>query len=142
MFSAEQAQVDWAHYETWRDRALVAGLGGVTPSVGDAAPGPSNPLSYSSEFNDAAIGIYFGDAVDAPVAAKVEFAGLSRCCIGLYQANVALPASGLANGKTFIRFKLAKERPECPPSQWQDSRTRGKHGLGIELSSTATGSYG
>jgi uncharacterized protein (TIGR03437 family) len=84
---------------------FMNGLGTVTPSVADGAPGAANPLSYSDEFNAGLIAVFLGDASGNSAQADVLFAGLAPCCAGLYQVNFTLPSRGsIASGDAVIIF--------------------------------------
>jgi len=85
---------------------FMNGLGTVTPSVADGAAGPSNPLSYSDEFNAGLIGVILSDSSGNFAPADVPFAGLAPCCAGLYQVNFTLPSSdSIGNGDVFVVFE-------------------------------------
>jgi uncharacterized protein (TIGR03437 family) len=85
---------------------FMNGLGTVTPSVADGAPGLSNPLSYSDEFNAGNIGVILLDSSGNSAPANVDFAGLAPCCAGLYQVNFTLPSSGsIGNGDASVVFE-------------------------------------
>jgi uncharacterized protein (TIGR03437 family) len=88
------------------------GLGTVTPSVADGAAAPSNPLSYTDEFNNGDILVYLDDGTDPPAEANVLFAGLAPGFAGLYQVNFTLPSSGLANGDVYIYFETLEASNE------------------------------
>lgn len=71
---------------------FVTGLGAVTPGVADGAPGPSNPLSNTSN----TIAVYIGGKT-----ATTTFAGLAPQFVGLYQINVQIP-TGVASGNALL----------------------------------------
>lgn len=70
----------------------LTGLGAVTPTIADGAPGPSNPLSYTAKTITADI---------SGVTATVLFAGLAPGLAGLYQVNVTIP-SGVTAGDNYL----------------------------------------
>lgn len=70
----------------------LAGLGDVSPPVGDGAAAPSSPLSEAS--NTIAVDV-------AGVAASVTYAGLAPGFAGLYQINFVVP-SGLTAGNNSL----------------------------------------
>jgi uncharacterized protein (TIGR03437 family) len=78
----------------------VTGLGTVTPSITDGAPGPSKPLSYSNVYNSGNLSISFIDYKlgGTPAAGLIQYAGLAPGLTGLYQVNVQVPSSGLGLG--------------------------------------------
>lgn len=84
---------------------FMNGLGTVTPSVADGVAGPSDPLSYSDEYNNGALFVFLDDGVDTPSQVDVPFAGLAPGFPGLYQVNFTIPTSGLTNGDVFIAFQ-------------------------------------
>ncbi|HUA19737.1 MAG TPA: hypothetical protein VMB25_13400 [Bryobacteraceae bacterium] len=80
---------------------FMTGLGTVTPPVSDGAAGPSQPLSYSDEFNNGEVFVNLDDGTDFPQA-NILFAGLAPGFAGLYQVNFTLPRGGLLNGDDYI----------------------------------------
>ena len=82
---------------------FMNGLGTVTPPVDDGAAGPSQPLSYSDEFNAGDVLLFLDDGTNFPQV-NVPFAGLAPGFAGLYQVNFTLPSSGLLNGDDYIAF--------------------------------------
>jgi uncharacterized protein (TIGR03437 family) len=91
---------------------FMNGLGTVTPAVGDGVAGLSNPLSYSDEFNDGDILVYLDDGSGNFPQANVLFAGLAPGFAGLYQVNLTLPASGVANGDVYLDFQTSEASNE------------------------------
>jgi len=81
---------------------FMNGLGTVTPQVADGAGGPSNPLSYSDEYQDIVVDL--DDGVDSPAETTVTYGGLAPGFAGLYQVNFKLPTSGLENGDVYVAF--------------------------------------
>jgi uncharacterized protein (TIGR03437 family) len=73
-------------------QVFVTGLGSVSPSVGDAAPGPVNPLSSAVSTITASIG---------GQPAPVQFDGLAPQLSALYQVNVQVPP-GLSDGSVYL----------------------------------------
>jgi hypothetical protein len=72
---------------------FLTGLGAVSPSVADGAPGPFSPFSEVAAGSvTAAIG---------GVAATVGYAGLAPGYSGLYQVNITIPA-GLTAGDNYL----------------------------------------
>lgn len=72
----------------------VTGLGAVTPAVADAAPGPVNPLSTTTN----PISVYVGGR-----QATVSFTGLAPQLVGLYQINLQVPA-GVPSGNAPVQI--------------------------------------
>ena len=70
----------------------VTGLGAVTPTVSDGAPGPSDPLSSTSNTITVTIG---------GVTATTTFVGLAPGLVGLYQINFQVP-TGVASGNALM----------------------------------------
>jgi uncharacterized protein (TIGR03437 family) len=91
---------------------FMNGLGTVTPQVADGAAGPSNPLSYSDEYNASEIFVVLADEFGDQVNANVGFAGLAPGFAGLYQVNFTVPTSGLVNGDVSIAFSTAEALTE------------------------------
>ncbi|MGI8745143.1 MAG: hypothetical protein ACR2NN_21740 [Bryobacteraceae bacterium] len=73
---------------------FVTGLGAVTPGVADGAPGPSNPLSVTSN----PITVFIGGKT-----ATTTFTGLAPQLVGLYQINVQVPA-GVTAGNALLEI--------------------------------------
>ncbi len=73
---------------------FVTGLGDVSPSISDGAPGPSGTLSNTTNTITAMVG---------GSAAPVTYAGLAPGLAGLYQVNLTIP-SGLAAGDYYIEI--------------------------------------
>jgi uncharacterized protein (TIGR03437 family) len=71
---------------------FVTGLGDVSPTVSDGAPGPASPFSQVT--NQIAVSI--GGA-----SATVGYAGLAPGLAGLYQLNVTVP-SGISSGDVYV----------------------------------------
>jgi len=69
----------------------LTGLGAVSPTIADGAPGPSGTLSNAT----GSIMVYFGADT---TAVTPSFAGLAPGYSGLYQLNVTVPATGLTAG--------------------------------------------
>jgi len=91
---------------------FMNGLGTVTPQVGDGAAGPSNPLSYSDEYNASNIYIGLDDGSGNFPMVNITYAGLAPGFAGLYQVNFTLPTSGLANGDVGINFNTLEAETE------------------------------
>ncbi len=89
---------------------FMNGLGTVTPTVGDGAPGSSTNLNNADE--TANIYIYLDDGVNTQAQTSVLFAGLAPGYAGLYQVNFTLPTSGLENGDVSILFYTAEALEE------------------------------
>ncbi len=70
----------------------LTGLGTVSPSVADGAPGPLNPLSFTTNTINAAIG---------GVSATVTSANLAPGMAGVYQVTLQIP-SGLPAGENTL----------------------------------------
>jgi uncharacterized protein (TIGR03437 family) len=84
---------------------FMNGLGTVTPSVADGAPGLSNPLSFADEFNDGFLSVALVDSSGSGGFGTVQFAGLAPCCAGLYQVNFTLPGRrSVASGDVSLQF--------------------------------------
>jgi uncharacterized protein (TIGR03437 family) len=86
----------------------MTGLGSVTPAVADGAAAPSSPISISDEYTAGRISVFLDDKMDPPAQADVAFAALAPGFVGLYQVNLTLPASGLANGDVSIQFQTCE----------------------------------
>ena len=98
---------------------FVTGLGAVTPTIADGAPGPTDTLSEVTPGSvTAAIG---------GVAATVTFAGLAPQLSGLYQIDITVPAGLTAgdnhlyisgpdayNSQSLIPISTATSAPEAP----------------------------
>jgi uncharacterized protein (TIGR03437 family) len=93
---------------------FLNGLGTVTPTVGDGAAGPTNPLSYSDEFNAGDLSIVFDDGVDNFPQGNVTFAGLAPGFPGLYQVNFTIPSNtrSLGNGHSYLVVNTAEGENE------------------------------
>jgi uncharacterized protein (TIGR03437 family) len=74
----------------------MTGLGEVAPAISDGTPGPSNPLSKTT--NDAAVRLRGRDAA-------VTYSGLAPQFIGLYQMNVTIPAD-TPSGNAYINVGI------------------------------------
>ncbi len=70
----------------------ASGLGPVTPSIADGAPGPAGPLSYTVS----PIGVVVGGVP----ASNIEFNGLAPNFSGLYQIDFVIP-EGVTPGEVF-----------------------------------------
>jgi uncharacterized protein (TIGR03437 family) len=75
----------------------LTGLGAVSPSIADGAPGPSPTLSYATN----TITVAFDNGTNAPITATSTFAGLAPGFSGLYQLNVTVP-TGLTAGANYL----------------------------------------
>ena len=76
----------------------VTGLGAVSPTIADGAPGPTSTLS---EVPAGSVTAYIGSATIAPVQATVVYAGLAPALSGLYQIDITIPA-GLTAGDNYL----------------------------------------
>ncbi len=72
----------------------LSGLGVVDQTVADGATAPSSPLANVVSANAPSVYIDGNQAT-------VSFAGLSPCCVSLYQLNVVVP-SGVTNGALVV----------------------------------------
>jgi uncharacterized protein (TIGR03437 family) len=70
----------------------LTGLGTVSPTITDGAPGPAGTLSEATNTITADI---------SGVTATVGFAGLAPQLAGLYQVNLTVP-TGLTNGENYL----------------------------------------
>jgi uncharacterized protein (TIGR03437 family) len=78
----------------------LTGMGAVSPSVGDGAAAPSNPLSYTT----ANPLVYILDSAGHYLqATPIIFSGLAPGYAGLYQINLTIP-SGLVSGDAFLEI--------------------------------------
>jgi len=73
---------------------FLAGLGVVSPAIGDGAPGPANPLSKATNSLSAYVGT---------TQATIAYAGLAPQLRGLYQMNLTIP-SGLTPGNKYLNI--------------------------------------
>lgn len=73
---------------------FVTGLGDVSPSISDGAPGPSPNFSNTTNTITAMVG---------GTAATVTYAGLAPGLAGLYQVNLTIP-SGLTAGDYYLEI--------------------------------------
>ena len=71
----------------------LTGLGAVSPSVADGAPGPSGTFSETTN----TIAVDFSG-----VTGTNDFAGLAPTYSGLYQLNVTIPATGITVGPNYL----------------------------------------
>jgi len=69
---------------------FLTGLGAVSPTISDGAPGPNPVANATGTFS-----VYFGADM---TAVTPSYAGLAPGYDALYQLNVTLPASGLTAG--------------------------------------------
>jgi uncharacterized protein (TIGR03437 family) len=79
----------------------LTGLGTVTPSIADGAPGPASTLSNANVNTMGDLYVYFDDYGPNGTSGnqgKITFAGLAPGLAGLYQINVQVPTTGLAAG--------------------------------------------
>ncbi len=83
---------------------FMNGLGTVSPLVNDGAAASSTDLSYADEYDNGGLYVYLSDGVNSPASATVDFAGLAPGFAGLYQVNLTLPSTGLANGDVDLVF--------------------------------------
>ena len=82
----------------------LGGMGAVSPAVADGAIGPSNPLSYNTNFTNAnQLVVLFNDYNNNSTGKQgtVAFAGLYPSFVGLYQMNVTVP-TGVGPGNVYI----------------------------------------
>ncbi len=86
----------------------MTGLGTVSPAIQDGALGPTGVLSKSDLNNANNFGVYFNDyGPDGSTGnpGDIQYAGLAPGLAGLYQVNVQVPTSGLADGdNVYIEF--------------------------------------
>ncbi len=77
---------------------FLTGLGAVTPTVADGAPGisvaPYNPTTNT-------INVYF-ETPSGPIAGTTDYSGLAPTYSGLYQLNLTLPATGITVGPNYL----------------------------------------
>ena len=103
---------------------FVTGLGAVTPTIADGAPGPIDTLS---EVTPGSVTAAIGSPSTGPVAATVTFAGLAPQLSGLYQIDITVPAGLTAgdnhlyisgpdafNSQSLIPISTATSAPEAP----------------------------
>jgi uncharacterized protein (TIGR03437 family) len=85
----------------------MTGLGTVSPTITDGAPGPSTTLSYSDIFNTGNLSVYFTDYTigGSSVMGTIQYAGLAPYLTGVYQMNVQVPTGGLGTGDdVYVEF--------------------------------------
>lgn len=75
--------------------AYLTGLGAVSPSIADGAPGPSGTLSQTSS----TITVDFSNSA-APLTPG--FSGLAPGFSGLYQLNLTVPTTGITVGPNYL----------------------------------------
>ena len=74
-------------------QVFLTGLGDVSPSIADGAPGGTTTLNQTVNQITASVG---------GVAAQVQYSGLAPTLSGLYQLNVKIPA-GVTAGDLLLR---------------------------------------
>jgi uncharacterized protein (TIGR03437 family) len=67
---------------------FLTGMGAVNPPFPDGAPGPLDPLSYTTDPNQS---VQFGGE-----AGDILFSGAAPTFVGLYQMNVQIPTTVFA----------------------------------------------
>jgi uncharacterized protein (TIGR03437 family) len=86
---------------------FLTGLGSVTPSIQDGAPGPSNPLSNADINVSGELLVHFVSFVTAiSKSATVQYAGLAPGLAGLYQLNVQVPDQ-IGTGSFYLEIVVA-----------------------------------
>lgn len=87
----------------------LTGLGTVTPTVAEGAPGPSSTLSWADVFNNGQLEVWLDDPQQGPLPCTIQYAGLAPGLNGKYQINILIP-SGVSNtattGGTYVELDI------------------------------------